>query len=214
MRKHLYLLAQLLIAFLFAGCASKEIFYFSKNTGSFGPYQKVQKTTNLQDSVAVQSQPSEAGLSPDDSPVLTASATSPEPATLPKPKSVAFSSGLKEQKSAAQPNKYVLKNKNLLKFKNKKQLLKPETNKKVQASAMIGFILGLMAVITIFAGSLLAFAFGLVGAIFGIIGLSTIKKNSEKFRGRGFAWVGIGVGILIPLFIIGYILAFAGAFSS
>ncbi len=53
----------------------------------------------------------------------------------------------------------------------------------------------------------------MVGAKFGIIGLSTIKKNSEKFRGRGFAWVGIAVGIFIPLFIVGFILAFAGAFG-
>src|SRR3712207_3929215 len=94
--KHLYLLSQLIIAcLLLLGCSSKEIFYFSKSTGSFGPYQKVQKVTIIPDSVAILSEPSVAGQALKNSPVLTASAINLEPAPLPKQKGIAsFNYGL------------------------------------------------------------------------------------------------------------------------
>jgi hypothetical protein len=54
MMKHNYQFGLLIIAYLlFTGCSTKEMFYISKSIGSFAPYQKVQKSANLPDSVAI-----------------------------------------------------------------------------------------------------------------------------------------------------------------
>lgn len=208
--KHIYQFGQLIIAYLlFTGCSSKEMFHFSKSTGSFGPYQKVQKAANLPDSVAILPEPSEPEQNLNDSPVLTASAIHLEPAPLPKQKKAGFNSGLPAMKMHSY--RQVVKNRIRRNFGIEKQLIEPENNKQVHEAALVGFILSLASFGILLAGSPLAILASLAGAILSIIGLRKIKKNPGKYSGKGLAWAGVILGLLIPLFIVGYILAFAGA---
>ncbi|MDQ4139241.1 MAG: DUF4190 domain-containing protein [Bacteroidota bacterium] len=215
MEKHLYQIGKFIIAcLLLAGCSSKEIFYFSKNTGSFSPYQKTQKVVINPNNAAILSKTSEPEPTIEDSPVITASTSQLVQAPLLKQKEVnSFNAGLSTQQRETHPVKQAVKNRVQQNFKSRKHFNESEPKKQVQKAALIGFILGFTAIVILLAGSLVGFAFGLAGLIFGIIGLNIIKKKPEKFWGRGLAWFGIAVGIFIPLFIIGYLLAFAGAFG-
>jgi hypothetical protein len=56
----------------------------------------------------------------------------------------------------------------------------------------------------------LAILFGLLGVVLSLVGLIKIKKNPEKYAGKGFAWFGIILGLGLATFVIGYLLAFAG----
>lgn len=63
------------------------------------------------------------------------------------------------------------------------------SNKKVEGLSLTAFILGLLS-------------FGPIPLVLGIIGLSKINKNPERWTGKGFATAGIILGVLWTIIII------------
>lgn len=211
--KYLYQIGQLIIiALLLVNCSSKELFRFSKNTGRFNSYQKEQRTTNSTDSLAIFPEHAITVQGIPDSLVLTASATNLEPTPLPKHyQLINISSALPANKIKKHAHRQVIKFRKHQYIRTKKDSVEPQTNKAVHEATIIGFILSLGAFAILLAGSPLVVLASLGGAIFSLIGLKKIKKNPEEFSGKGLAWAGIILGFLIPIFILGYLLAFAGA---
>jgi len=70
---------------------------------------------------------------------------------------------------------------------------------KTQPLALTSFILSMVGLIL----NMLAWFFGPLSIIFGIIALSKIKRDKTKWKGKGFAIAGIVIGIVsIPVFLI------------
>ena len=75
---------------------------------------------------------------------------------------------------------------------------------KINACALVGFILSMVGVITFFVDFLGALA--LAGMILSIVGIAQLAKNVEQ-KGKGFAVAGISVGACMFLFGIIYWIA-------
>ena len=214
--KNLYLFWSLTTAYLLlASCSPKETFCFARSTGSFNYHHRTQKEAVVPDHSVIHYEPSETEmLSMADSNFLNApnsSATKVE--QLPLPKQKAFdglnsSISLKKGQIHAYPQ-LATKRKRQNTGVEKHLIKETNSNKKVQGAALSGFILNLLSLgLLFFAASFpLVFLFAVTGSILSIIGLRKIKKNPDKYSGKGFAWFGITVGTLLALFIIGFLLS-------
>jgi hypothetical protein len=77
---------------------------------------------------------------------------------------------------------------------------------KVHWAALTGMICGILGLLVT------PFLFATLGVIFGGIGLSKIKKNPEKYKGKGMAITGLVTGIVaivVVWAVIGLLLAVA-----
>jgi hypothetical protein len=107
---------------------------------------------------------------------------------------------------------------------NKKLTGKASDKPPMHKGAWLGFILSLaglaLLLITLSVSSpLIPFTLSLVSFIAAMItsrsAISRIKKNPAEFSGKGLAWTGFIIGLImliLYLVFIGYVLAFAGAF--
>ena len=129
-----------------------------------------------------------------------------------------LNSVLIKEKKSAKTNKSVntASLKDLKKeFKSNKKEATENTNKvygadseveepKVHWAALTGMICGILGLLVT------PFLFATLGVIFGGIGLSKIKKNPEKFKGKGMAITGLVTGIVaivVVWVLIGLLLA-------
>ena len=215
--KNLYLFWSLTIAyFLLASCSPKETIYFARSTGSFNNHNGIHKEVNVADHSVRHFEPSEIKkLSIADSiflPATNLSAT--KVAQLPLPKQtgddgINSSTSLKKDPMHVYPQ-LVTNSIGQNTGVEKNLITEPDPDKKVQGAALVGFILSLLSLSLLFLPNFipLLFLFALSGSILmSINGLRKIKKNPDKYSGKGFAWFGITVGTLLVLIILGYYLS-------
>ena len=210
--KHLYLIRLWLIGYiLLTGCSPKETFYFSHSTGNT---QKVQPKDNLLNSLVIDNKLTDLGCSnSNDTPLLsakTAMPTHPEQLRFAKQTPVeVFYAYRPAKKVEMHPFPLIAKNTTRINKTIKKYLDDPVAKKKVQGAALIGFIFSMAALVSFFAPSWpLAALLGLIGSILGIVGFIKIKRNPDKYSGKGFAWLGVFLGLIFALFIIGFIVSY------
>ena len=89
-------------------------------------------------------------------------------------------------------------------FKNTNSLESDDDEPKVHWAALTGMICGILGLLVT------PFLFSTLGIIFGGIGLSKIKKNPEKYKGKGMAVTGLVTGIVaivLVWLIVGLLLA-------
>ena len=67
--------------------------------------------------------------------------------------------------------------------------------------AVTSMILGILSLVTLYG----AFLFGVLAIIFGAVALGAIKRDSEKYKGRGMARAGLICGIISVAIILIYI---------
>jgi hypothetical protein len=68
----------------------------------------------------------------------------------------------------------------------------PRTN----LMALLGFIMGLLAVVTACCFCCSGFPFNILGIIFSAVGLAQIKRQPDLETGRGLAWAGLVLSLL------------------
>ncbi len=90
--------------------------------------------------------------------------------------------------------------KNTAKF-DKKNNTHAKDDRKTNTAALLSFIFGLVG---LFIGGI---PFGVAAAILGIIGLVKIGKYPERFKGKGFAIVGLILGIIDFLLVVAFLSA-------
>jgi len=109
---------------------------------------------------------------------------------------------LEEEEEEEEEKVVVEKNNSSLKTELKKETKLDSENGdhvKTQPLALTSFILSTVGLIL----NMLAWFFGPLSIIFGIIALSKIKRDKAKWKGKGFAIAGIVIGIIsIPVFLI------------
>lgn len=199
MKHHYPLLYLLVTLFLVAGCAKKEIFYFPKYTGSFGPYQKVQKAETSPDRAAIMSSQPEEAVSVESSTLTAAAGSDTFVSETPLKKQVPpvdFRPGHSSIKSVKHLYNQPVNSIKLKKVLREKVNITPEGVKPVNKLAKIGLLLSLAAVTFLilavavptlyFLGYPMILA-ALGGTVTSIAGLSQIKKNPDKYRGKGKA---------------------------
>lgn len=72
----------------------------------------------------------------------------------------------------------------------------PATSRKVNTLALLSFI---FAILSLF---ILGIPFGIAAVVCGIIGLSQIGKSPEVYKGKGFAIVGLIIGLIAVIIVL------------
>jgi hypothetical protein len=95
--------------------------------------------------------------------------------------------------------------------KNKSEVLKIKypngsttliETKKTEQNSLIGFILSLLIIPSMFITVPLGLVFSVVSVIFSVIGLMKFKKEPTKWKGKGFAIAGIVIGIIFSIILL------------
>ena len=85
--------------------------------------------------------------------------------------------------------------------------------KKVEPLGLIGFIASLLALVLCLTTTLieLIFVLSILGIVFGAISLGKIRRHSDKYKGRGFAFVSLFGGIVGVIIGIAYVVVLAAS---
>jgi hypothetical protein len=210
---------------LFFGCSPKEAFQFSKNSGSFGEYQR--EALQNQVTQVIQPVPENKKANAPVIPNANLLAASVQPGLVSGNLSGTgkiMSSTLKTAVSAS-AIKNLRQVKKLYKVTFKNLSSKPEDEPKTAHKlANVSLALGLGALFSVFLifigapgiGIFLAFFIAIVGVITSRIALNAIRANPNKYSGKGNAQAGFTISLIVLLLFVAallYLLAFAGAFA-